>query len=367
VKRLFIVSVASGYGGAERSVEIIARHLPQDIETSIYAAHPEHVGQLEAVARTRPHLRIVRLSARPQRLSRRRAMLSLLFDFRRREPQAVIVNTHISALLCARAARHAPRLAERSALFIRDFQWEDLDYIFSRLSRGRIFVPSAVVAERVGYLFPFHIGPNGREVTVLPDMAEMPVDETTVYDDGPFLHLATVNPFKGHAELMLAVHRLKAAGRAIRVRSVGHTANKRLHGQLTALVEALELGPELTLEQYVPDPGLLLKQCRGVVVPSVSHSGGPETFGRTIIEAWARRKPVIAFATGAPARLIAHEQDGLLVPEGDVEGLADALARLQGDPGLCRRLGEAGYRKASAKYEAGAVTGQLLRELGLVA
>src|SRR5690606_38244007 len=96
-----------------------------------------------------------------------------------------------------------------------------------------------------------------------------------------------------------------------------------------------------------------------------SHSGGPETFGRAIIEAWAHRKPVIAFAAGAPARLIAHEQDGLLVPEADVEALAAALARLWGDPDLCRRLGEAGYRKAAARYEAKAVTHQLVDALGL--
>jgi len=227
-------------------------------------------------------------------------------------------------------------------------------------------VPSKVVAERPGYLFPFHIGPNRRGVTVLPDMVEMPANEPAVYD-GPYLHLAAVNSFKGHVELMLAVHRLKSAGHAISVRSVGHNANERLHRHLVALGDTLGIGLEFALQDYVADPGALLKQCRAVLVSSVSHSGGPETFGRTIIEAWAHKKPVIAFAAGAPAHLIAHEQDGLLVPEGDVAALADALVRLRSDSELCRRLGEAGYRKAMEKYEARAVTRRLLGELGLEA
>lgn len=364
--RLFIVSVATGYGGAERSIEIIARHLPDEIETFIYAAHPEHIARLDAVARTRRNLRIRRLSAQPRLLSRRLAALSLLADFKRHAPDAVIANTHASALLCAMVARHAPQFAERSTVYVRDFIWRDLDYIFSRLSTSRILVPNEAVAERTGYLFPFHIGPNGRGVTVVPDMVDMPAPVPAV-DDGPLLHLATINPFKGHAELMLATHKLKAAGQTISVRSAGHIADAGLHRQLVALRDTLGLQDAFAFESYVSEPAALLGQCRAVVVSSISHSGGPETFGRTIIEAWAHKKPVIAFAAGGPARLIAHEQDGLLVPEGDVDALADAMARLWNDPALCRRLGEAGYRKVAAKYEARTVTLQLLGALGLEA
>jgi glycosyltransferase involved in cell wall biosynthesis len=100
-----------------------------------------------------------------------------------------------------------------------------------------------------------------------------------------------------------------------------------------------------------------------VVVPSVSHSGGPETFGRTVIEAWAWRKPVVAYACGAVAGLIEDGVDGLLVPEGDVEALAEALHRLSTAPDLCRRLGEAGHARVLRDYEAGAVTRRLLDAL----
>ena len=364
MRRLFIVSAATGYGGAERSIEIIARHLPDTIETTIYAAHPEHIFQLRNAASTRGNLRIRRISARPRRLSRRLTALSLLADFRREMPDAVLVNTHASALLCAIMARFAPELAERSFLFVRDFQWQDLDHLFDRLPRARVLVPNEVVAERTGYLFPFHVGPDRRPVSVVPDMVELPV---AVEDDGTgeFLHLATINRFKGHSDLMLAMHRLKVAGKAVSVRSAGYVGDGPLYRNLLALRETLGLEKTFAFAGHVSDPAPLLARCRAVVVPSVSHSTGPETFGRAVIEAWAHRKPVIAYAAGGPARLISDGEDGLLVPEGDTGGLADAMARLQDNPQLCRRLGEAGYIKAAKHYEAKTVTEQLLGVLGL--
>jgi glycosyltransferase involved in cell wall biosynthesis len=44
--------------------------------------------------------------------------------------------------------------------------------------------------------------------------------------------------------------------------------------------------------------------------------------------------------------VVRHEEDGLLVPCGDVAGLAAALARLLDNPGLRHRLGRAGNARA---------------------
>ncbi|RZI96724.1 MAG: glycosyltransferase, partial [Haliea sp.] len=93
--------------------------------------------------------------------------------------------------------------------------------------------------------------------------------------------------------------------------------------------------------------------------------GGPETFGRTVVEAWAHRKPVVAYAVGAPAGLITHEVDGLLVEEGDTRGLAEALWRVSSSPALCRRLGAAGHDKANRRFSAQVVIPQLMHQLKL--
>lgn len=243
------------------------------------------------------------------------------------------------------AAKHESRLADRAAVFIRDFSWRDLDYILGRLSRSQIVVPNQVVAERIGYLFPFHIGPNRRAVIVVPDMVEIP--PYRISDPaGPFLHLATVNSFKGHTELMLALQMAVQSNPTIKVVSAGHIADATLFRHLMALRETLGLRDQFEFAGYCPDPTVLLDRCHAVVVPSISHSGGPETFGRAIIEGWAHRKPVIAFTAGAPARLISEGKDGLLVLEGDTEGLAAAMSRLWNEPRLSATLGEAGFKRA---------------------
>ncbi|WP_019833174.1 glycosyltransferase family 4 protein [Sphingomonas sp. PR090111-T3T-6A] len=72
-----------------------------------------------------------------------------------------------------------------------------------------------------------------------------------------------------------------------------------------------------------------------------------EGFCNALGEAMAAGLPVAAFNCDfGPAEMIRPEEDGLLVPEADVPGLAGALGRLMGDEALRARLGEAAERSA---------------------
>ena len=64
-----------------------------------------------------------------------------------------------------------------------------------------------------------------------------------------------------------------------------------------------------------------------------------------------------------PVYLIEYEKDGLLVPEGDERGFAEALWRLRTKPGLATRLGTAGREKVRRDYELGVVGQRLLSVL----
>ncbi|HUZ38933.1 MAG TPA: glycosyltransferase family 1 protein [Streptosporangiaceae bacterium] len=72
------------------------------------------------------------------------------------------------------------------------------------------------------------------------------------------------------------------------------------------------------------------------------HSGAFETFGQTLQEAAASGLPVVAPAAGGPLDIVGHGSTGYLVTPGEPDALADAVARLVGDPHLRAAMGRAG-------------------------
>lgn len=70
-----------------------------------------------------------------------------------------------------------------------------------------------------------------------------------------------------------------------------------------------------------------------------------EGLPRSLMEAMAASKPVVATNVRGSRDLVKHGKTGLLVDLGDVDGLAEALLRLIRDPELRRRMGETGRAK----------------------
>ena len=78
-----------------------------------------------------------------------------------------------------------------------------------------------------------------------------------------------------------------------------------------------------------------------LVVPSIWD----EPFGMVVLEAWAKERPVVAFAKGALPELIQHGVNGLLVDPFSVEALAKNIQELIDKPDLGPRLGKAGNQR----------------------
>jgi phosphatidylinositol alpha-mannosyltransferase len=78
----------------------------------------------------------------------------------------------------------------------------------------------------------------------------------------------------------------------------------------------------------------------------VSAAVGQESFGIALVEAMAAGLPVVATDIPGYREVVTDGVEGLLVPPRDPEALAAGLVRVLQEPGLGRRLGEAGRARA---------------------
>ncbi|WP_437782589.1 glycosyltransferase family 4 protein [Sorangium sp. So ce1097] len=172
---------------------------------------------------------------------------------------------------------------------------------------------------------------------------------------GVFLGImpAAFHPVKGHDVLLRALARLHDRGVAVAVLVVGDGDERdRIHGL------ARELGIDgkearfLGFRKDVPD---LLVGADFFVLPSRD-----EGLPLAVLEAMARRLPVVVTPVGGVPEVVRNEEHGLLVPVDDHDALAGAIERLARDRALGRRLGEAGharvrddfsFEKMTRKYE----------------
>jgi len=84
----------------------------------------------------------------------------------------------------------------------------------------------------------------------------------------------------------------------------------------------------------------VLRECQALIMTP----RWVEAFGNVAIEALACGVPVISYARGGPAEIIAHGKTGWLVPPDDVEALTDAIQQIDTlDRYACRQQAEEQY------------------------
>jgi glycosyltransferase involved in cell wall biosynthesis len=120
---------------------------------------------------------------------------------------------------------------------------------------------------------------------------------------------------------------------------------------------------------HVDDIPALFGTVDAVALPSYR-----EGLPKGLIEAGACGLPLITTDAPGCREVVTHEVDGLLVPVGDEASLAAAIARLQDDPVLRERLGQAARAKVLAEFDERiviertfAVYGELLPGFGVYA
>lgn len=104
----------------------------------------------------------------------------------------------------------------------------------------------------------------------------------------------------------------------------------------------------------------LISSARAVIVPSRWYENAP----MSVLEPMATGVPVVASRIGGIPEQVNDGLNGLLVEPGNVEELAQAMKRLDGEPGLAKQLGAEAARTVSEKFSPAAHVAALQRTYG---
>jgi len=223
----------------------------------------------------------------------------------------------------------------------------------------RLIVPSQSILEKVrreGREAPFAVIPNGVDLSrfdlpagpcTLRDEYGIPCEEVLLGV------VARLEPEKGHRYLIEAMPRVLAQAPRTWLAIVGEGS---LCAELRAQADAL---PAAARDRIVftgrrDDISAVTADLDVAVLPSLR-----EAQGISVLEAMARRKPVIASAVGGVPEVLTDGVEGFLVAPGDVSALADAIAALARAPSLRERMGSAGYRTVRERFSLDAMVREM--------
>ncbi|HUF51136.1 MAG TPA: glycosyltransferase [Longimicrobiales bacterium] len=179
---------------------------------------------------------------------------------------------------------------------------------------------------------------------------------------GPFTILAVARLVekKGLQLLIEACRILRERGREFRCDIVGKGA---LRAELERLIRQHDLRVHVHLIGPLTQQSIVQRYhgAHVLALPCiVGADGNREGLPVSIVEALACGVPVVSTpVTGIP-EAVHHGVNGLLVPEGDAVGLADALERLMTDDALLQRLRQAARPSVVDEYRQERTSGRLL-------
>lgn len=183
----------------------------------------------------------------------------------------------------------------------------------------RRFDPAEVAPGRLAALRAAWGLPEGRPIVMLP---------------------GRITRWKGQGVLVEAMARLPGDALALLVGDAG--AKPAFHKELEARIAALGLSDRVRLVGHAEDMPAALLLAEVVVHASTDA----EAFGRTVIEAQAMRRVVVASDLGGPRETVEDGATGFRVPPGDPAALAGAIGRVLAMPTAARAAMGAAARVA---------------------
>ena len=169
--------------------------------------------------------------------------------------------------------------------------------------------------------------------------------------------IGRLRPGKGHETALRACQQLLQRGVPVRLCFVGDAPGGAFRASLEASIARWGLERVVEWLGVRRDIPACLASMDVIIVPSTY----PESFGRSVIEAHAVGRPVVASRLGALAEVVEDGVNGVLAEPGDPSSLAQGIERLITDDALRRRCVEAGRERVATRWNATRMAHDTLR------
>ena len=143
---------------------------------------------------------------------------------------------------------------------------------------------------------------------------------------------------KGVLEAAAAIRRLRGQGLAVELLLAGPTDPDNTNSLSAETLRSLTAEPGIQWLGPVADVRAVWRRASIAVLPSTYGEGAP----KTLLEAAACARPLIAADVPGCREVVRPGVTGILVPPHDVDGLAEAIAALADDPPRRTAMGRAG-------------------------
>ncbi|SIS69155.1 Glycosyltransferase involved in cell wall bisynthesis [Roseivivax lentus] len=165
-----------------------------------------------------------------------------------------------------------------------------------------------------------------------------------------FLSISRLAPVKGHGYFLEALRRLIDEGQNVQYVIAG---SGEAEPAIRAEIARLSLGDHVEMAGPLSQDAVraALGQSDVFVLTSFGHG---EAAPVAVMEAMAAGLPVICSRIGGTADMIEDGVDGLLVPQQDVDAIADAARRLCADAALRALIRKAAQRRAQSQFDTAA-------------
>jgi len=275
---------------------------------------------------------------RPRFLIGLEVAANLGLHWRMRRPdamQAWLIHAQVIAIPVAAVLRIPIRaIALRNlSTSVRQFPMRAVSqYVVSRLSTVALSNSSAALSDEGWCLGDLPRAVVGNGVT-LPNQLASP-------GDAPCrgVMIANLRAHKGHLDLLHALTRLDNCP------EMDLIGSGVMENEVISAISQLGLTNRVRLLRGVSNASSILDDYSFSVLPSYF-----EGIPNSLLESMAAGLPVVATRVGGVPEIVEDGVTGLLVPPGDTEALARAIALLTTDPSLRASMGRAG-REAAAQH-----------------